>query len=140
MDHIIIIRATDPDGKLFESIKKMLDSAKTEIVDFASEDDYILSFPGLTINIRSGEVFRDGIPVYLNCGEFSVLCYLAQRPNRIFTRDQLYQAVYGEDCFSSNTVSSIICRLRRKLEADPRDPTYIKTKVGLGYKFEIPKK
>lgn len=98
-----------------------------------------LTFPGLTIQINTGTVIRDGHPVQLNYSEFSTLRHLAQHPGIIFSKEQLYTAIYGEDHFSSNTVPNTICRLRRKIEVNPRNPVYIKTVIGMGYKFEGPK-
>ena len=55
------------------------------------------------------------------------------------SREQIYKAVWKEDeKYSSNTVQNTICRLRKKLEPDPHRPIYIKTIIGLGYKFELP--
>lgn len=82
-----------------------------------------LLFPGLTIKVNAGVVLRDGQPVRITYAEFSMPCHLARHPGIILSRDQLYTAVYGEDSFNSNSVSNTICRLRSKIEPDPRETT-----------------
>ncbi|MBU5626105.1 winged helix-turn-helix domain-containing protein [Oscillibacter sp. MSJ-2] len=140
MEDIIIIRATDPDGTIYQRIRDALGGIPAEEIDLSPHKNAVLDFPGLIIQIKAGVVLRGGISVQLNYGEFSMLCHLARHPGRIFSRDQLYNAVYGEDHFFSNTVPNTICRIRSKNEPDPRHPTYIKTVVGMGYKFVIPEK
>ena len=136
MDDIIIIRAKDPDGKVFQRIKDALCVDSIEIMDIPNRTELTFTFPGLVVKPDSGIVLRDDCPVQLNYGEFSMLCHLARHPGIILSKEQLYIAVYGEDHYNSNTVQSTICRLRRKIEPDPHHPTYIKTVVGLGYKFD----
>lgn len=139
MDNIIIIRAADPDGSIFQRVKDALENCAKDVIDISALPNTTLTFPGLAIQVDSGIVLRDGRPVHLNYGEFSMLCHLARHPGLILSRDQLYYVAYGEDHFSSNTVPSTICRIRRKIEPDPHHPIYIKTVIGLGYKFESPK-
>lgn len=110
-----------------------------QIAELPVKDNSELLFPGLTIKVNSGVVLRDGQPVRLTYAEFSMLCHLARHPGIILSRDQLYTAVYGEDSFNSNSVPNTICRLRSKIEPDPRHPTYIKTVIGMGYKFDVAK-
>lgn len=139
MDDIIIIRAKDPDGSVFQRIKDILVADSTEVTDILGRAELTLTFPGLDIKPNSGIVLRDGSPVQLNYGGFSMLCHLARHPGLILSKDQLYTAAYGESRFDSNTVPNTICRIRRKIEPDPHHPTYIKTVIGMGYRFEIPK-
>lgn len=70
--------------------------------------------------------------------EFRVLHYLTSRPNRVFTRDLLLDAVWGADQFvTPRTVDVSIRRLREKIETDPEYPSHLKTVRGVGYLFEI---
>lgn len=136
MENIIIIRASDPDGSIYQKIRTALGESIEEVSVLGNTE---LNFQGLTIKVDEGVVLRNGNPVHLNYAEFSMLCYMAQHPGYIFTKGQLYAAVYGDNCFSSNTVPNTICRIRRKIEPDAKRPIYIKTVVGMGYKFEKPK-
>ena len=86
--------------------------------------------------MRLRRVLKNGIDVSLTRLEYGALCYLAASPGRVFTKEQIFEAVWSmgsESCQSS--VSSVICNLRKKIEPDSRNPTYIKTVLGIGYKF-----
>jgi phosphate regulon transcriptional regulator PhoB len=91
----------------------------------------------LEIDPASYRVTRAGKPVVVSTLEFRLLYYLASRPNRVFTRDQLLDAVWGTERFvTPRSVDVYIRRLREKIEADPENPVYLKTVRGAGYMFE----
>ena len=95
-----------------------------------------LTFPGLEIRLHQRRVLKNGIDVSLTRLEYGALCYLAASPGRVFTKAQIFEAVWrmgSESCQSS--VTNVICNLRKKIEPDSRNPTYIKTILGIGYKF-----
>ncbi len=78
-----------------------------------------------------------GEPVRLSATEFKLLLYLAERPNKIFSRDHLLDAIWGRDIYvDARTVDVHIRRLRMKIEKDPDNPEYIKTMRGVGYYIE----
>jgi len=84
----------------------------------------------------SGELFVDGALVPLPAKEFQLLLHLCRHPNRIFSRQQLYEAVWGEASYGDdNTVMVHIRRLREKIEDDPSRPRHLVTVRGLGYKL-----
>jgi DNA-binding response OmpR family regulator len=81
-------------------------------------------------------VKRGGVPLSLSAMEFKLLFYLAQRPGRVFSRDSLLDAVWGDEAYvEPRTVDVHIRRLREKIEDDPSNPGYILTKRGVGYFF-----
>jgi phosphate regulon transcriptional regulator PhoB len=91
----------------------------------------------LAIDPASYRVSHSGKPVPLSTLEFRLLYYLASRPNRVFTRDQLLDAVWGTDRFvTPRSVDVYVRRLREKIESDPENPTHLKTVRGAGYLFE----
>jgi phosphate regulon transcriptional regulator PhoB len=91
----------------------------------------------LHIDPASYRVTRAGKPVPMSTLEFRLLYFLATRPNRVFTRDQLLDAVWGRDRFvTPRSVDVYVRRLREKIEADPENPAYLKTVRGAGYLFE----
>ena len=96
----------------------------------------VLSFPGLEIKQNQRRVFQDGEEVSLTRLEYSTLVYLASNPGIVLTRTQIFEAVWNmesESCQSS--VANVIYNLRKKIESDSRKPIYIKTVLGMGYKF-----
>lgn len=135
MEEIIIIRAVDPGGQLFRKILDVVAESqyRATIIDAAE-----LSFPDLKIGTGTGIVECDGERISLNRSELAILCHMARHPGQIFSREQLYDAVYGEKAYNTNAITTAIHRLRRKIEPDAKNPTYIKTVTGFGYKFEVP--
>ena len=96
-----------------------------------------LSFDKLVINLDSYELMVDGQRVDTPPKELELLFHLASAPNRVFTRNQLLDEVWGFDYFGdSRTVDVHIKRLREKLE-DVSDQWRLKTVWGVGYKFEV---
>ena len=96
----------------------------------------ILSFPGLEIKLYQRRVLRDGEDISLTRLEYGTLAYLASSPGRVFTQEQIFEAVWdmnSDSCHSS--VVNVICNLRKKIELDSKNPAYIKTLLGVGYKF-----
>lgn len=90
----------------------------------------------LSIDGGRREVRRDGVPIEVTMLEFELLLFLAQRPGRVFSREQLLQQVWGHDrLVDTRSIDSLVSRLRRKLEPDPAKPTYIQTVWGAGYRF-----
>lgn len=72
--------------------------------------------------------------------EFRLLDYLARHPGRVFTRDHLLDAVWGDSRFvTPRSVDVYVRRIREKIEDDPEDPRFLRTVRGAGYRFELPK-
>jgi len=91
----------------------------------------------LSIDPASYRVSYSGKTVPLSTLEFRLLYYLASRPNRVFTRDQLLDSVWGTDRFvTPRSVDVYVRRLREKIEPDPENPLHLKTVRGAGYLFE----
>ncbi|MCS5694923.1 response regulator transcription factor [Desulfofundulus thermocisternus] len=91
---------------------------------------------GLQIDASQRRVWVEGREVELTPKEFDLLWFLARHPGRVFTREQIFAHVWGNDALSDlSTVTVFMRRLREKIEADPRKPRYLKTIWGVGYKF-----
>ena len=91
----------------------------------------------LRIDPVAYRVTRAGKPVPMSTLEFRLLYFLASRPNRVFTRDQLLDGVWGTERFvTPRSVDVYVRRLREKIEMDPQHPAYMKTIRGAGYIFE----
>ncbi len=80
--------------------------------------------------------FKDGVPVELGAKEYKLLLYFMENPERVFTKQQLYRAVWDEEYYyDDNTVMVHISRIRSRIEVDPQKPEYLKTIRGIGYKL-----
>lgn len=91
----------------------------------------------LVIDPSCYRVTRAGQPLTLTTREFRILYYVAARPNRVFTREQLIEALWGKNQFvTRRSVDVYMRRLREKLEVDPENPVHLKTVRGIGYLFE----
>ena len=96
----------------------------------------VLERGALRIDPGRRAIERDGEPVEATTLEFDLLHFLASRPGRVYTREDLMSHVWGEDrIVDFRSIDSLVSRLRRKLEADPADPRYIQTVWGAGYRF-----
>ena len=92
---------------------------------------------GLSINIDTHTVTLDDRLIDLTPTEFEILVNLAQHPKRVFSRAQLLDAALGESFEGyDRTIDTHIKNIRNKLEPDPKNPRFIQTVFGLGYKFE----
>ena len=95
-----------------------------------------LTYGGLRLDTDSCAVTKDGAPVALNAKAFLLLKLFMENPERVFTKKQLYNAVWDDDYYyDDNTVMVHISQLRNKIETDPQSPEYIKTIRGIGYKL-----
>ena len=138
MDEIIIIRAADPDGSVFQAVMDALKGKRAEVVDVSNLSASVLRIGDLEIHHEQRRVLMAGREVELNHGEYAMLYCMASAPGQVFSKVQLYAAAWGEGYLHRTTsVENIIWRLRKKLEEDPKHPGYIKTVVGAGYKIDI---
>jgi DNA-binding response OmpR family regulator len=91
---------------------------------------------GLAIDPAKRAVAVDGAPVQLTYVEFEVLHTLALHPGRVYTRQSLLEAVWGDSAYREpRTIDVHIRHLREKIESDPREPAFIFTVRGVGYRF-----
>ena len=105
--------------------------------DPAGDSQRTIAVGKLLIDPAAYRVAREGKPLTLSTLEFRLLYYLAARPNRVFARDQLLDAVWGTERFvTPRSVDVYVRRLREKIEADPENPAHLKTVRGAGYLFE----
>lgn len=103
-----------------------------------SQDKNILIYDNLTINIEEFTVLIEAEPVSLTKKEIEILYTMAKNPNKLFTRDNLLNSLWGYDYFGdARTVDSHIKRLRAKLDSYHHPNWEIKTVWGMGYKFEV---
>ncbi|WP_454940242.1 response regulator transcription factor [Evtepia sp.] len=95
-----------------------------------------ISLGGLTLDSASRTTWKDGAPVELTAREFDLLELLMRHPNRVYSREQLLNLVWGYEYTGEyRTVDVHIRRIREKVEGDPANPTLLCTKWGVGYYF-----
>ena len=95
-----------------------------------------VEYKGLTVDYLKHEAYLDGQPLNLTPVEFKILGVLVREPGRVFSRAQIIEHALGLDFDGfDRTIDVHILKLRRKLEPDPRNPRYIKTIYGAGYKL-----
>ncbi len=90
----------------------------------------------LSVDKLGHAVYKDGILLELTAKEFDLLLFFAQHQGQVFTKKQIYRAVWKEEyAFDDNNIMVHIRRLRKKIEDNPENPEYILTVWGVGYKF-----
>lgn len=99
-----------------------------------------LHFDQVEIDSSAMQLRVNGELLSTTATEFRLLEYLARHPGRVFSRDQLLDAVWGDARFvTPRSVDVYVRRIREKIESDPEEPQYLKTVRGAGYRFEMPK-
>jgi phosphate regulon transcriptional regulator PhoB len=97
-------------------------------------DEKVVRIGDLTINRETYTVTKRGIALSLSSTEFRLLIYLVERKGKVFSRDQLLDAVWKDEAFvEPRTVDVHVRRLRTQIEDDPANPKYLRTKRGIGY-------
>ena len=105
---------------------------------FNKENLEIIDIENIRIYTKEYKVEKNGRDLDLSRNEFELLVFLSKNPKQVFSREQLYERIWGFDSYGDlNTVTVTINRLRQKIEDNPKNPKYILTVWGVGYKFEI---
>lgn len=100
------------------------------------EEENVLHIDNLRINIDSHEVFLDNTLIVLPNKEFELLVFLAKHPNIVFSKDQLFEKIWGLDAIGEiSTVTVHVNRVREKIEKDTANPKFIETVWDSGYRF-----
>lgn len=91
----------------------------------------------LRVNEENCEIFKNDVQIELTSMEYKLLLFLMKSPNRVFTKRQLYEAIWGQEYMGDeNIIMVYMSKLRDKIEDNPKQPRYLKTIRGLGYRFE----
>lgn len=99
-------------------------------------DDAIITVGDLKLDTNTKEVIVHDERKHLTLKEYKILKLLMSQPGRIFSSEQIYENVWGEDAVNTETIMVHIRKLRKKIEADPKNPAYLKVVWGIGYKIE----
>jgi DNA-binding response OmpR family regulator len=111
----------------YERLSKNFENKKDEV-----------QIRGLSMNKSSRRVYLNGREVILTTKEFDLLWFLAQNPNRVFSKDEIFDRIWGMESLGEvATVTVHIRKLREKIEVDASAPQYIETIWGAGYRFQV---
>ena len=104
---------------------------------FNKDNLEVIDVEDIRIFIKEYKVEKNNVNMDLSKKEFELLLFLAKNPKQVFTREHLYERVWGLDSYGDlDTVTVTINRLRQKIEENPATPKHILTVWGVGYKFE----
>jgi DNA-binding response OmpR family regulator len=97
----------------------------------------VITRGGLEINVDSHRVFVNGKEIQMTSKEYGILVFLASNPNIVFTKEQIFDRVWGDESFGDTaTVPVHIQKIRKKIEKDSSNPEFIETLWGTGYRFK----
>jgi DNA-binding response OmpR family regulator len=125
-------------GELVARVKAHLARYDRLMTDnFARQKDEI-RIRGIRIDKLSRKVFVNETEIPFTSKEFDLLLFLAIHPNQVFSKDELFEKIWGLDSIGDNaTVTVFIGKLREKIETNPSKPQYIETIWGVGYRFNV---
>jgi len=133
---------TSSTQELMEGFKDLMDGTTGSLMLELGEGEFpkfgsdTISCGTLSIDFRLRRVSRDGMEISLTPKEFDILCFLARNRGEVFTKEQIYQAVWENDyLLDDSNIMAFIRKLRKKIEPNPDSPEYILTIWGIGYKF-----
>ena len=108
----------------------------TQYAAGAAEQQPVLQRGSLVMNLNEYSVTKDGRKIELTSKEFEILKLLLQNPKKVYTKEQIYSLVWNDTYYGDeNAVNVHISRLRNKIEDNPREPQYVITVWGIGYKL-----
>ncbi len=109
----------------------------TQLGNIAAPGSDVYTVGGLQVDDGKKQVTVDGEPVKLTPYEYNILLLLIKNPGRVYSINQIYEAVWSEEAISAdNTVAVHIRHIREKIEINPKEPRYLKVVWGIGYKIE----
>ena len=109
----------------------------TQLGAMAEKNENVYETGGLMIDDDRKEVTVDGEAVKLTPIEYRILLFLVRNQGRVFSINQIYESIWGEEAIAAdNTVAVHIRHIREKIEINPKEPRYLKVVWGLGYKVE----
>lgn len=110
----------------------------TRLVGTHTKENDIVEVCGIRIDKTARRVFIDGVEKTFTTKEFDLLTFLAENPNHVFTKEELFREIWDMDSIGDiATVTVHIKKIREKIETDTSKPQYIETIWGVGYRFKL---
>lgn len=98
----------------------------------------VLKVGALTLNRQKRQIYKDGAEITLKNKEYELLAFFMDNRDIVFTKEELYEKIWGLDAEGDTTTVAVhVNRLRKKLEVDPSQPQYLETVWGVGYRFTV---
>ena len=108
------------------------------LVGSGKKNNDTIEIRGLKIDITARRVYVDGVEKNFTTKEFDLLTFLAENPNRVYTKEELFRHIWNmESVGDIATVTVHIKKIREKIETDTSNPQYIETIWGVGYRFKV---
>src|SRR5690606_5667897 len=125
-------------GELVARVKAHLSRYERLTGEARAKERNEIRVRGIRIDRWSRKVFVNEREIALTSKEYDLLLFLLSHPNRVFSKEELFEKVWGLDALGdSATVTVHISKLREKIEADPSNPQYIETIWGVGYRLNV---
>ncbi|MCI7790700.1 MAG: response regulator transcription factor [Lachnospiraceae bacterium] len=110
----------------------------TRLVGTHTKENDVVEVRGIRIDKTARRVFIDGVEKTFTTKEFDLLTFLAENPNHVFTKEELFREIWDMDSIGDiATVTVHIKKIREKIETDTSKPQYIETIWGVGYRFKL---
>ncbi len=98
----------------------------------------VLHVRNLTIDEEDRRVYIGDKEIFFTQKEYDLLVFMAKNPNRVFSKDHLFERIWGMDALSDTTTVTVhISKIREKIEENPSKPQYLETVWGIGYRFRV---
>ncbi|MEH7373941.1 response regulator transcription factor [Neobacillus drentensis] len=125
-------------GELVARVKAHLARYDRLMTDNFARQKGEITIRGIRIDKLSRKVFVNETEIPFTSKEFDLLLFLAIHPNQVFSKDELFEKIWGLDSIGDNaTVTVFIGKIREKIETNPSKPQYIETIWGVGYRFNV---
>ena len=132
---LLLIKMEKVDENFYKSLLQFISESgyKSQIVTYSTDE---LVYKELAIIPSKRQVLLHQKEVILTAKEFDILELLARNKGRVFSKDEIYDRIWGESYVLDNrNIIAYINKIRKKIEPDPSNPIYILTVWGVGYKF-----
>lgn len=97
----------------------------------------IITIRGLELNNEYKSIKHNDENIVLTSKEFDILYMLMSNPNKVFSKQEMFNQIWGDSYGDTSTITVHIRKIREKIEVDPSNPTYIETLWGIGYRFPL---
>ena len=122
-------------GELVARVKSHLN--RYERIKGSNQKKQTISVRGLSVDYDSRKVLLNDKEISLTGKEFDILYTLISNPNRVYTKEEIFEKVWGDSYGDMSTITVHVRKLREKIEYDPSNPQYLETVWGVGYRFTI---